>query len=138
MHVINGDFRIQMEPHSPAFKGLDGNKTGRMSYRKAYQGKLEAVGIGEMLNIHCATEGHAGYVAIEQIKGTLDGRAGSFTIQHFGIKTPEQSDLRIDILPGSGTGDLTGILGTLTIRQDGKQHKYELHYRLADAALTDN
>lgn len=130
MPTVNGEFRIQTEPHTPAFKGIEDNKTARMSFRKAYQGRLEAVGIGEMLSILCSTEGYAGYVAIEQIKGTLDGKQGSFTVQHSGVKTPDQSDLHIDILPGSGTGELSGISGSLTIKQQGRQHSYELTYRL--------
>lgn len=130
---VHGEFKIQMEPHAPAFKGHTNIKTGRLSFRKAYSGPLEAIGVGEMLSAQCGDDGHAGYTAIEQIKGSLEGRKGSFVVQHFGIKTPESSELRIEILPGSGAEELEGIAGTLTIRMEGRQHFYELDYALPNA-----
>ncbi len=130
MNTLSGEFKIQMEPQTPSFKGLDDAKTGRLSFRKAYFGGLEAVGLGEMLSIHCADSAHAGYVAIEQIKGTLNGLKGSFIIQHFGTKTPESSDLRVVIIAGSGAGELEGIRGEMNIRMEGKQHFYDLRFEL--------
>lgn len=129
MNTINGDFKIQMEPQTATFKGLDETKIGRISFRKTYIGALEAVGVGEMLSAQCA-DGHAGYVAIEQIKGAIAGRKGSFIIQHFGIKNPAHSDLRIEIIPGSGSGELVTVRGQMTIRTEGKHHHYELTYSL--------
>lgn len=130
MQQASGEFKIQMEPQAPANKGHNNIKNGRLTFRKAYSGPLEAIGLGEMLSVQCGDEGHAGYVAVEQIKGELEGRKGSFAIQHFGIKTPEDSELRIDILPGSGADGLAGISGKMVIRTEGRQHFYDIHYSI--------
>lgn len=130
MKHVTGDFRIQMEPQVPTFKGLDEAKLARVSYRKAYSGPLEAIGLGEMLSVQCAEPGCAGYVAIEQIKGVLDGLNGSFVVQHLGTKTAVDNQMTIDIVPGSGAGDLRGVSGALTIRMEGKRHFYDLNYQI--------
>lgn len=132
MQQASGDFKIQMEPQAPANKGHDNIKNGRLSFRKAYAGTLEAIGLGEMLSVQCGEEGHAGYVAVEQIKGKLDGKKGGFAVQHFGIKTPQNSELRIDILPGSGAGELVGIAGQMIIRTEGRNHFYEINYSMPE------
>ncbi|MDZ7805685.1 MAG: DUF3224 domain-containing protein [Gracilimonas sp.] len=39
---------------------------------------------GEMLSAFTSVKGSAGYVSIEQVIGKLDGKKGSFVLQHFG------------------------------------------------------
>jgi hypothetical protein len=38
------------------------------------------------------------------------------------------------IVPGSGTGQLAGIQGSVKILIEGKQHSYEIDYTLGDSA----
>lgn len=125
-----GEFQIQFEPQVPSFKGSNDVRIGRMSIRKKYIGVLEALSVGEMLSATSPLEGNAGYVALEQISGALDGRKGSFVLQHFGLKDPQSQDHRVEVVPGSGTGELVNLRGTMHIRVEGSKHFYELNYSL--------
>lgn len=125
-----GEFQIQFEPQVPSFKGSNDIRIGRMSLRKKYTGALEALSVGEMLSATSPMEGHAGYIALEQISGSLGGLKGSFVVQHFGIKDPHSQDQRVEIVPGSGTGDLVKIRGSMQIRVSAGKHYYELNYGL--------
>lgn len=127
---VKGEFQIQFEPQVPSFKGSHDIRIGRMSLRKKYTGALEALSAGEMLSATSPEEGHAGYIALEQISGTLGELKGSFVVQHFGIKDSHTQDQRVEIVPGSGTGELRGIRGTMSIRAEGNKHFYELDYRV--------
>lgn len=125
-----GEFQIQFEPQVPSFKGSNDIRIGRMSLRKKYTGALEALSVGEMLSATSPIEGHAGYIALEQISGSLGGLKGSFVVQHFGIKDPHSQDQRVEIVPGSGTGELINIRGAMQIRISAGKHYYELNYGL--------
>jgi hypothetical protein len=70
------------------------------------------------------------YVAIERVRGTLGGRTGTFAVHHRGVMTRGAQQLVITVVPDSGTGDLAGIAGTMTIDiKDGK-HFYTFDYTL--------
>lgn len=75
--------------------------------------------------------GATGYVAIETVTGRLDDRIGAFALRQFGILCDGMQTLHYEVVPGSGSGDLVGISGTLslTIDSDGLHH-YQLEYRL--------
>lgn len=76
-------------------------------------------------------KGAAGYVAMELVTGRVDGRAGSFVLMHNGIIDSGKTTLTVTVVPRSGTGELTGITGTLSIHiaADGK-HTYDFDYTL--------
>jgi hypothetical protein len=84
-----------------------------------------------MLSAITTVEGSAGYVAMEQVSGTLEGGIGSFVLQHYG--TMEQGDnfLLLGVVPGSGTGELVGISGKMSLRIEGGQHYYDFEYQMA-------
>ena len=104
---------------------------GRHALDKIYHGALDAKGIGEMLSAGTATPGSAGYVAIEKVTGTLDGRTGSFYLQHSGTLTRGQGTLAIHVIPDSGTDELVGLTGTMQIViADGGKHSYVFEYEL--------
>ena len=124
-----GTFSISMTPAgTPQRSGR--TALGRTSLEKVYAGDLVATGSGEMLSAVTDTKGAAGYVAIEAITGVLQGRTGSFVVQHTGTMADGKQELSIVIVPHSGTGQLEGISGTLTIRIADGQHFYELSYSL--------
>jgi hypothetical protein len=75
-------------------------------------------------------KGSGGYVAMERVTGTLKGRAGSFVLQHSGTMTRGTPTLSVTVVPDSGTGQLEGITGTLTIKVDQGKHSYEFEYTL--------
>ena len=79
-------------------------------------------------------EGSAGYVAIERVTAAVQGRSGSFLLQHSGTMTPTSQDSTITVVPVSGTGELEGIAGTMSIEiKDGK-HFYDFEYTLPSLA----
>jgi hypothetical protein len=105
---------------------------GRLTLDKTWSGDLAATGHGLMLSAGDPTRGRAGYVALEVVEGTLHGRPGSFAFQQLGVMRDDDQELRYDVVPGSGTGELTGIDGSLALTIDDRGHAYVLTYRLPD------
>jgi hypothetical protein len=125
----SGPFEVTMKPvASPEEDG--GTTIGRMLLDKQYSGDLVGSGSGEMLTAMTSTKGSAAYVAIERVSATLDGKQGSFVLQHAGTMDRGADQLSISIVPDSGTEQLSGIAGTLAIRMVERQHFYELDYVL--------
>lgn len=104
-----------------------------MSIDKKFTGDLEATSQGEMLSAGGAVKGSAGYVAIEQVTGTLHGREGSFILQHGATMNRGAPSLSITVVPDSGTAALTGIAGTMQIIIENKHHAYTFDYSLDGA-----
>ena len=133
-HVAKGTFTVQMKPLSESGFG-DGNANlGRLALDKTFEGDLVAVGKGEMLTAMTQTKGSAGYVAIERVTGTLQGRKGSFVLQHSGQMDRGAQSLSIRVVADSGAGDLIGLEGIFKIRIEAGKHFYELEYSLPDLA----
>jgi len=61
------------------------NGFSRLTIDKVFHGDLEAKSQGQMLSARTETPNSAGYVAVELVEGTLNGRKGSFFLQHNGI-----------------------------------------------------
>jgi hypothetical protein len=77
-------------------------------------------------------KGSGGYVAMERVTGTLKGRTGSFVLQHSGTMTRGAPQLSVTVVPDSGTGQLEGLTGTMTIKIDAGKHSYEFEYALPE------
>lgn len=122
-----GTFDVQMSPLATDAPGVS-----RFSLDKQFHGGLEATGKGEML-ANGSAAGSGVYVAMEVVTGTLDGRSGSFALHHTGIMDGGAPTLSVRVVPGSGTGELAGITGTLNIIIEGGKHSYELDYTLPAA-----
>jgi hypothetical protein len=129
MQVAKGSFTVEMKPQGDPIT-TDGVSTGRMSLNKRFEGDLVAVGQGEMLTALTPVKGSAGYVAIERVTGTLQGRAGSFVFQHSGTMNQGAQQLSIRVVPGSGTGGLVGIDGVFELSIIEGKHLYEFEYTL--------
>jgi len=106
---------------------------GRMSIDKQFHGDLEATSKGQMLSTVTEVKGSAGYVAIERVTGTLQGRAGSFSLQHNATMNRGVPEMNIIVIPDSGTGQLAGLAGKLNIIITDGKHSYEFDYTLPDA-----
>ena len=129
---LSGKFEVKLQPLETYVEGIDGVNLGRMSIEKTFSGELSAASKGEMLTATTSVEGSAGYVAIEQVTGTLSGRSGSFILQHFGTMSQGDNFLLLEVVPDSGTGDLAGISGKMAIRTEDGQHFYDFDYELAE------
>jgi len=128
-HTARGTFTVTLQPLS--FEGQpEGSPLGRRSIDKQITGDLVATTRGQMLSAVGTVKGSAGYVAIEQVDGTLDGRAGTFVLQHTGTMDRGTPSLRVSVVPDSGTGALTGLTGEFAIIIAGGVHSYEFVYEL--------
>lgn len=132
-YAAHGSFTVQMKPAQAEADFGDGNaKLARMTLDKAFEGDLVAQGHGEMLTAMTQTRGSAGYVALERVTGSLQGRKGSFVLQHSGVMDQGAQSLSITVVPDSGSGDLIGLQGSLQIRIEAGKHFYDFEYSLPD------
>ncbi len=126
-----GSFDVKGTPQKPDNKEAEAANFGRMSLDKQFHGDLEATSKGEMIGAMTEVKGSGGYVAMERVTGTLDGRTGTFVLQHSGTMTRGAQQLSINVVPDSGTGGLAGISGSMTIIiKEGGKHFYEFEYQL--------
>jgi hypothetical protein len=127
MKKAKGSFEVTLQPLSNAEVSAEAI-FGRFLLVKKFSGDLVAEVRGQMLSAGSATQGSAGYVAIDHVTGTLEGRKGSFVLQHSGTMNRGAPSLSITVVPDSGTGDLAGLSGTLKIDIIDKKHFYEFDY----------
>jgi hypothetical protein len=126
-----GSFEVKMTP-KPWSESTERHGFGRFLLDKQYHGDLEAAGDGQMLSAGSGGPGSSGvYVALERIAGSLDNRKGSFTVYHLGIMNRGVPQLTLGVVPDSGTSELTGLSGTMTIQIADGKHSYDLAYTLA-------
>lgn len=119
-----GTFEVSLEPQE------DGEfPAGRMLISKTYSGHLNGTGIGQMISKRTES-GSAIYYAIEEVEASVDGKSGSFTLQHEGEMSSEGQSLSVRIMDGSGSGELENISGDMEIIQEDGAHKYILNYKL--------
>ncbi len=105
----------------------------RLKLTKQFQGDLDGTSAGEMMSVEGTVEGSGAYVAIEHVTGSLHGRKGSFALVHNGtMQRGGEFDMRIRVVPDSGTGELAGLTGTLEIVLEGRNHLYHFDYELHD------
>jgi hypothetical protein len=128
-HRATGTFEVTME-RQPPYETADGVTLARTGLEKRFAGDLVASSTGEMLSAMTSVKGSAGYVAIERVTGTLEGRTGSFVLQHSGTMTRGAPSLMVSVVPDSGTGGLAGLSGTMTIDIVDGKHKYGFDYAL--------
>lgn len=126
----SGTFEVKMNNVSPDDKGA---AIGRFSLDKRFHGDLEGTSNGEMLAVNTPVAGSAGYVAMEQVTGKLNGRTGTFALQHTGTMTRGAPELSVTVVPDSGTGELVGLSGKMDIKITEGKHFYEFDYTLAHA-----
>ena len=126
----SGTFEVKITPQAPDDKSADAT-VDRYSFDKQFHGDLEGTSKGKMLAVGSAAKGSGGYVAMEQVAGTLNGRSGTFVLQHSGTMTHGAQQLSVTVVPDSGTGQLVGLSGKMTITIADGKHSYDFEYTLA-------
>lgn len=126
-----GTFEVKLTPQAPDNE-INNPAVSRMLLDKQFHGDLEATSTGQMLAARTTMAGSAGYVAIEQVNGTLHGRRGSFVLQHNGTMARGVSHLTVAVVPDSGTDQLAGLAGQMEIKSAGGQHSYDFQYTLGE------
>ncbi|MEO6599630.1 MAG: DUF3224 domain-containing protein [Polyangiaceae bacterium] len=124
-----GTFAVTMSPEPP-YDVNEGASIGRVSIKKQFSGDLEATSTVEMIGARSEVKGSAGYVAIERVSGVLHGITGTFVLQHSGTMTRGKGELSVTVVPDSGTGELKGLSGRMTIEIIDGKHLYGLEYAL--------
>jgi hypothetical protein len=136
MHIVHakGSFDVKMTPAEPTdFEKA--NDIARLTSDKTWHGDFEGVSHGEMITGSTVTTGSMAYVAIERMTGKLNGRQGSFTFSHRASMmkgdAPSAGELSVTVVPNSGTGELTGLNGSLMIHIDAQgKHTWTFDYSL--------
>lgn len=128
-----GTFEVTMNPEPP-YDSNEGASIGRVSIKKQFSGDLQATSTVEMIGARSLqVKGSAGYVAIERVVGNLQGKNGSFVLQHSGTMTRGKGELNVSVVPDSATGELKGLSGRMTIEISEGSHSYGFDYVLDDA-----
>ena len=102
---------------------------GRVILRKAFTGALAGSSVVSMTSA-AVGEAPVGYSALELVTGALEGRMGTFVLQHSGVVDEGAPSPSGVVLPGTGTGQLSGLRGTLTIEHDDAGPVLHLDYEL--------
>jgi len=127
MKRATGSFDVTLQPLSNADASAN-PLLGRMLLTKKFSGDLAADALGQMLSAGTSTRGSACYVAIDHVTGELGGRRGSFLLQHTGVMNRGEPSLCITVVPDSGTDELAGLTGTLSINIVDGRHFYDFIY----------
>ena len=102
-----------------------------MTIDKTWSGAIEGTSKGQMTT--SVTGKAMAYVALESMNVKVDGHAGTFVFLHGATMMsddPQAGVLNVTVVPGSGTGELTGIEGKLNIVIDKSGHSYDFQYTL--------
>ncbi len=127
---ISGLFDVKMTPQATAEN--EEASIGRMLLDKQFHGDLEASSKGQMLAHMTSVKGSAGYVAMEKVTGSLQGRKGSFILQHSGTMNRGDASLILKVVPDSGTEELEGLTGDMTITITDGKHFYGFDFHLPE------
>lgn len=125
--VAEGEFEVTITPQAD-----DNFQVGRMTIDKVFSGDLRATSQGQMLSHRTSVEGSAGYVAIEHVSGTLDGKKGNFTLQHSSTMQRGEQKQNVFVIPDSATDELVGLAGKMLIIIKDGLHFYEFNYSFDD------
>ncbi|NUP13869.1 MAG: DUF3224 domain-containing protein [Polyangiaceae bacterium] len=127
--IVKGKFQVQMKAEPP-YSTEDGITLTKAVFSKQFEGDLDAKGTVEWLGVRTPVEGSAAYVGVERVVGTLAGRRGSFIFLHSATAAKGGKDLSIAVVPDSGTGELRGLSGSMSIDIVEGQHFYTFDYEL--------
>lgn len=116
----------------PPYDTREGATIGRSRFDKRFEGSLVGTSVIEMISAVSSVKGSAGYVAIERVEGELDGRAGSFVLQHSGTMDRGVASLSVTVVPDTATGALVGLRGRMTIDVTNGEHRYTFEYELPE------
>jgi hypothetical protein len=129
MQQAHGTFDVTL---TPAAEDADiaGVDLPRLIIAKTFHGDMEGASRGMMIAARTAVDDSAGYVAMERVEATIDGRAGSFVLQHSSTLDKGAPTQAITVVPDSATGDLQGLHGSMIIYIDDEGHRYTLEYEI--------
>jgi hypothetical protein len=125
-----GEFKVT-GGHEETYSERNPGRLTRAGGTQEFSGDIEGTGRIEWLMCFRADK-TAEFVGMQEIDGTIDGRRGQFILTSIGSHDGARSNGAWTIVPGSGKGDLSGIVGKGTWHAGpGPQATFELSYELA-------
>ena len=104
----------------------------RGTVKKSFDGEMKGESAGEIL-MYAASDGSAAYTVLDKFSIELEGRSGTFVALHDATHSPQETSRALGpILHGSGTGELTGIGGTIEFVSDENGKNIILDYSFED------
>ncbi len=133
--TITVAFEITGWDETPYDEPADGPKLTRATLTKRFRGALDATSVTELLTAQ--GDASRGYVANERVSGTLDGRSGTFVLQHGGVADASGQRAFGHVVPGSGTGALRGLRGDAVYAHDEAGARLTLTFEIDAEPTTD-
>jgi len=111
----------------------DGVKLAKARVTKTWRGELEGTSVTQLLTVLTPVETSRAYFAVERFEGSVNGRRGSFVLQHSALSLPDAAAPSWAVMPEAASGELRGLTGTgeIVITPDGG-HTFTLDYELPD------
>ena len=114
-----GSFEVKSWDEKPYSEIADQPKLTRADVVYGYHGDLE--GEGTITYLMCYSSNNIAYfIGYEQLTGRLGDRSGSFVLQHNGTFEAGAVKDALTVVPGSATGDLSGLRGSGNSGGDGE------------------
>ena len=108
----------------------DGVRLSRATVKQKYEGGIQGESTVEHLMIYHA-DGSADFVGQERIVGSVEGRLGSMILRHAGRYADGVANNRVEVVAGSGTGELEGLEGWFQYGAGhGRTMEITFNYRL--------
>ena len=110
---VCADAAITVDKYEPAAyeQPIEGPALLRIHVEERFSGDIDGDGVAEFLQISRA-DGSASFVGVERVTGRVAGRSGTFVLQDVGVVEGNVVSGEWFVVPGSGTGELTGLRGT--------------------------
>ncbi|WP_191843935.1 DUF3224 domain-containing protein [Catellatospora chokoriensis] len=114
--TLTAEFEVTGWDPSVYDEPAEGPALARVTVRKNFRGAVDGASVAEVLT--AAGPDGRGYVASERFTGSIDGRAGTVVFQHWGLDDGNDPRTFGHIVAGSGTGQLVGLAGEITLVHD--------------------
>jgi hypothetical protein len=109
--AATGTIAVQVWQPEPYDQPDEGPSLVRIHVEEEFAGDITGTGVATFLQT-LNTDGSATFVALERVSGTLGGRRGTFVLQDSGALATDGTVAGTwHVVPGSGTGELTGLRG---------------------------
>jgi hypothetical protein len=126
MTITSGRFDLTSWDEE-TYDDAEGATLKRVRNTKKFEGGIDGTSEAQLL-MALAPADAAVYVGIERVTAAIEGRKGTFVLRH---SASTASGLDIDVVPNSGTGDLAGLRGVLSIEKSPEgEHTYTFDYEL--------
>lgn len=120
--IAQSSFVIDKKDATPV--EWEGGSMGHNSFYKTFSGDITGTSLVKATMLVIENSASGVYVGIERFNCNVHGRQGTFLLTHTAFMPDPDNMTRWQIVPGSGTGELTGISGAGEI-QPGHNFRLE-------------